>query len=264
MPHELSETERRAAEIESALAHEFFKHAPVSMWACDRDFNIVLWNPGAEVIYGFTRHEAIGQNYLDLFVDQPEREQSCRDCRQVIDNGWTQHNCLAYDSDGKGGTRRMLTNVFRITDPVTGQALQAEIGVEISDLGLREVEHRNLREVGIAKIASVKQPLQTARESLLQQLDKVLLDVTLTFKSRQRECRDWHQRLERAGTDTTVAKEALAGLRAANAEDVRRLEELTARVSGAKATDEMKALRQDLDELIGSLSEFKIDLEESS
>jgi PAS domain S-box-containing protein len=61
--------------------------APFSTWACNRNFSIVFWSAGTAKVYGRTEEEAIGKNYLDLFVSEEERERSAKDCIDVIDNG---------------------------------------------------------------------------------------------------------------------------------------------------------------------------------
>src|SRR4051812_36147504 len=128
--HSNIDDQRRIERLAAALVDT----AHVSIWAADRNFQIVLWNSGAENIYGIQRAEALGKNYLQLFIDEVERDQSRIDTLRIIDNGYRQYNCLAYDHHGTTARRHMLTNCFRIVDPETGEAYQAEIGVEISDL----------------------------------------------------------------------------------------------------------------------------------
>ena len=43
---------------------------------------------------------------------------------------------------------RLLTNCFRVIDPRFNEWVQAEIGVDISDLELHEEHHRTIRDVG--------------------------------------------------------------------------------------------------------------------
>jgi PAS domain S-box-containing protein len=162
---------------EQRLAAELMRSAHVAMWACNRDFQIVLWNLGAEEIYGYTSEEAIGQNYLDLFVDDAEREDSLADCLKIIDYGTRFRNFLAYDHRPDGSKRYMLTNCFRITDPETGERYQAEIGIEISDLETQKEKHRTLRELGIAKREQERQRLSRERDELLMRIERIAQEL---------------------------------------------------------------------------------------
>src|ERR1700694_5637647 len=95
----------------SQLTHEqkiklaIFDRVPFSIWACDRDFKIVLWNLGAEENYGCRSHDALGSDYSELFVDVVEQEQSRKDCRRTIDDNISFTNFIAYDHT-RDGTRR--------------------------------------------------------------------------------------------------------------------------------------------------------------
>lgn len=150
------------------ITSEFFKKSPVSMWACDEYCKIVLWNKGAEFTYGYTKEEVLGKNYLDLFVDPAEREESAKDCKRILE-GYTQINCCAFDTNKfKNKQLYMLTNLFRIENPLKeGRYLQAEIGIEISDLGLKTREHYSLREIGIANLSASGMEAQVSHYKLI-------------------------------------------------------------------------------------------------
>lgn len=171
------------------LLTDFFNKAPISMWACDSNYNIVLWNSGAEDIYGYTKDEALGSNYLELFVDEFEEEQSKIDCDRVIKSGWMQQNCLAYDKNKYGEQRYMLTNVFRIRPSFSVEAYQAEIGVVINDLGLRKDEHRKLRELGIKRLAI--HSVDAKKEILISKLKSVKIPLTLNKSYKLRDLSTW-------------------------------------------------------------------------
>src|SRR5713101_6917936 len=90
------------ASLENRLAAELCMQAHVSMWACDEELRIVLWNRGAEDIYGYPSEDVIGKRYLELFVDEAEREDSQADTERTIAKGVRYKNFLAYDRDPKG------------------------------------------------------------------------------------------------------------------------------------------------------------------
>ena len=52
----------------------------------DRDLRIVLWNPGAERMFGYTAREAIGQHHKILLTDTPE-EHIADAARKVLEKG---------------------------------------------------------------------------------------------------------------------------------------------------------------------------------
>ena len=161
------------ASLENRLAEELFMQSHVSMWACDEELRIVLWNRGAEDIYGYPAEAVIGKRYLELFVDEAEREDSQADTESTIGTGVRYKNFLAYDRDPKGGVRYMLTNCFRITDPDTGKHYAAEVGVEISDLELRKDEHRTLRELGIARREAKRSEVQRRRDEIIFRIGRL-------------------------------------------------------------------------------------------
>ncbi len=144
----------------------FCREAHLSMWACDEDFRIVLWNKGAEELYGRSADSVLGERYDTLFIDEAEREQSLADCRKIIREGARFRNFLALDVDSRGRQKQMLTNCFRITDPETGQHYQAEVGLDIVDLELAQTELRTLREVGLRNIVEREQTLKIRKEHL--------------------------------------------------------------------------------------------------
>lgn len=166
------------------LIANLFDNAHVSIWACDRDLRVRLWNKGAEEIYGRTEEEMIGCSYVDLIVDAAERDESIADCHRIIDFGQRYRNFLAYDHHTSGAQVYMLTNCFRIVDPVTGERLQAEIGVEISDLEIQRDRHRTLRELGIArrteafiKFAQMKAEVGMRVQRVLEEVEIVKVTV---------------------------------------------------------------------------------------
>ena len=46
---------------------------PLAYIEFDHDVRVLEWNPAAERIFGYTKHEALGQNVLDLILPGPPR-----------------------------------------------------------------------------------------------------------------------------------------------------------------------------------------------
>jgi PAS domain S-box-containing protein len=165
------------------LIEQFFERAHVSMWACDSDFKVVLWNKGAEEIYGRAAEDMIGQVFFEVFVDEAERDDAEQDTRRIIEYGETFRNFLAFDKGSDGRNRQMLTNCFRVIDPETKLRYQAEIAIEISDLEMKRNEHRTLRELSIARQAELRHAIQRNRDNLLTRIDRIRQEVDSTYRS---------------------------------------------------------------------------------
>jgi len=154
---------------ELSVYRDIVMQAPLSIWAslgADDNYEIVAWNQGAEEIYGHMAKEAIGRNYLDLFISEEEREQSAADCDKILNEGQVFENFLATDKASDGSVRVMLTNCFRINDPRTSKHLQVEVALDVSDEGLfseEERRHRELRELAFAK-KQARRELQAGTE----------------------------------------------------------------------------------------------------
>jgi PAS domain S-box-containing protein len=151
--------QRRAALREDRLKLAIIDRAPFTVWAVTRERRIVLWSTAAERMYGFTKEEALGRSWLELFVSEEEREQASIDCRRIIDEDYVQRNFLAYDRAENGTGLALLTNCFRIWDEEGQQYLQAEVALEIPELKPIIEEHRSLRELSIKRQAEAERLL---------------------------------------------------------------------------------------------------------
>jgi PAS domain S-box-containing protein len=174
-------------EMQERLKAQLFDLAHVSMWACDRDLRVVLWNRGASEIYGLTGEEILGERFVDHFVDEAEASAAIEDCRKTIDVGKQFRNFLAYDRTPAGDQRYMLTNCFRIVDPLTGVRYQAEIAVEIGDLGQREREHRTLRELSVERLTETRISLNRSRDELMYRIGRLQTELAGTHAEIARE-----------------------------------------------------------------------------
>lgn len=170
-------------DLETRLIIEVFRNAPVSIWACDREFKVVLWSKGSMDIYGRSPDEMVGAQYFEKFVDPLEEEQSKEDCIRIIDHNTPHRNFIATDHCGSPGdaeaTRLMLTNCFRIVDPVTKIPYQAEIGVDISDLEQRMATYHRLREEWTRQQAIAMLQLDTERSQTKFAVGRMKYDLGL-------------------------------------------------------------------------------------
>ncbi|MFG1395934.1 PAS domain S-box protein [Roseixanthobacter pseudopolyaromaticivorans] len=75
--------------------------------ASDRDGQIILWNPGAERIFGFSEQEALGQS-LDIIIPEPFRARHWESYHQTVASGESRYGAgdlLAVPGLHKDGQR---------------------------------------------------------------------------------------------------------------------------------------------------------------
>jgi len=126
-------------EDDVGLLFKVLKAANLTVWAADNaenDYAIRLWNPTAERVYGFTREEVMGANYVNLFVNPSERSMAKDDHEHIIragkEFGWD----FATEDIAKDGTvRTILANAFRVWDEANQRFIVAEVGIDLTEFG---------------------------------------------------------------------------------------------------------------------------------
>lgn len=91
--------------------------------ASDRAGNIILWNPGAERIFGFTEDEALGQS-LDIIIPEPFRERHWEGYHQTAASGQSRYGAgdmLAVPGLKKDGTRNSIEFTIVLIKGKTGE-----------------------------------------------------------------------------------------------------------------------------------------------
>lgn len=137
-----------------------------------------------------------GKSYLTLFVDEPERYQSKEDCDRIINNDYVQHNCLAYDRSKDKKSITMLTNCFRVYDTSSGEYLQAEVGLEVSDLTQKEQEHRSIREVGIAQKTNESKIIELTKDMVKSNLSDLVEKKLRLLEKKKAESEGYKKTIE--------------------------------------------------------------------
>jgi PAS domain S-box-containing protein len=126
----------RFDDIEIDLLLEIVSRVPVAIWAASGEgagFAVRLWSPGAERLYGFSREEILGANYIERFVNRLERRQAILDHRRTEATRFPYRN-LARDQQSDGTTRLMLTQGIAVWHPVLKEYLQGEVTVDATDV----------------------------------------------------------------------------------------------------------------------------------
>lgn len=131
------------------------EHFPFTLWICNSDFSVVYWNDICENVYGLKRSVTIGKKYSNLFVAEEHRWQSEKDCKDTIEVDKSFKNCYAKD-EVNGKTIELLTNCFRIIHPITNQALQVELGLDVSDFKEKQEEYVEVVKKGARRLEKSK------------------------------------------------------------------------------------------------------------
>lgn len=121
---------KRAFSYEDCMKLEILDQSPFTIWASNRDCKIMFWDGQCEHHYGYTREQAIGRDYVDLFVDEDEKAAARDDQLKIIDHGEVFHN-IANDHGRDGNILHLITNCRRIRDIKTGEFWNAEMGLII-------------------------------------------------------------------------------------------------------------------------------------
>lgn len=198
--HELQKAEHALTEHRSGLLMlEVMRHAPFAVWAATKDCKIILWSEGAVRLYGFTEAEAVGQDFVELFVDVPEQAQARLDCAAIVERGVVFSNFLAYDCAKDKRRCTMLTNCFRVFDPERETYVQVEIGLEISDLETSKERHHTLREYGQQCIALEVHSVEITRRELLLRMSLANKTHLERVERERDEFSSWLRQLEADG-----------------------------------------------------------------
>jgi PAS domain S-box-containing protein len=149
LQHEYEKLRHAFASPQLDLRLAIFDKLPMPVWACDRDCKIAFWNEGAVRLYGYSAEEAIGQDFVELFVNPPEQEKARSDCAKIIDENHPIKN-MAEDIDKHGNTKALVTHCFPIYDVAGYSGLQVEISYEVQDYdrlkaGLQELQASSRR-----------------------------------------------------------------------------------------------------------------------
>lgn len=121
---------KRAFTYEDQMKLAFLDSSPFTLWASDRNCKIKLWMGQCEGLYGYKKEDVIGKDFVDLFVAPDEQKAAREDQLSIIDDGAVFHN-IANDIGKNGNTLRLLTNCWRLRDPISGEYWNAEMGLII-------------------------------------------------------------------------------------------------------------------------------------
>lgn len=135
-------TECGQSQISSDALNELYRRAvdiaPVSVWACDRDWQIVYWNSGAERLYESSRENVIGKSFLELFITDDERVRALLAIERVF-KGETIADVMAEDKTSSGKRKTVLVTSYPIYGENGEVSLYGEVALDISDVAPTDV-----------------------------------------------------------------------------------------------------------------------------
>ena len=120
---------------ECLFALQFFHSIPRPLWTSTVEAKISYWNDYAEKTYNYPRKKAIGRDFIDLFVSEPEREQAAEDLISIIfgEKGDEYYN-MCKDKDKNGRPVILVTCCFPVLDVRKGEIAQAELSFDLRQL----------------------------------------------------------------------------------------------------------------------------------
>lgn len=124
---------------------ESFVHAAGdAIIAAATDGSIMLWNPAAQRIFGYTEHEALGRS-LDLIIPERFRERHWQGYRQVMSTGQTRYGAdvLRVPAAHKDGRALSIAFTVALAYSQTG-SIEAIVAI-VRDETQRWQEERALR-----------------------------------------------------------------------------------------------------------------------
>lgn len=126
-------------------AQQFVRSAGDAIIAADARGSVIVWNPAAERIFGYTQSEALGQS-LDLIIPERLRQRHWDGYRRVMESGHTRYgtDVLRVPALHKDG--RTLSIAFTVALLDMAGSTDKVIAAIIRDETDRWAEERSLRQ----------------------------------------------------------------------------------------------------------------------
>jgi PAS domain S-box-containing protein len=129
---------------------QYLESIPLPTWSANIKGQIVHWGGAASKTYGYTSDRALGRNFVELFVIEPEKKQANEDLVSIIfGQEGLEHFNLCKDKDKSGRQVYLVTCCFPVFDPMINDIVQAEVSFDLARLEALEEEledmHRRYR-----------------------------------------------------------------------------------------------------------------------
>ena len=126
------------------LAQAVVREAPEAIVVCDPSGTIVLWNGGAERIFGYPASEALGEN-LDLIVPEKQRTRHWAGYEKTMATGETKYGDALLKVPASHRDGRRLSIEFSVALLRDDEAKIAGIMAVIRDASERWAADRELK-----------------------------------------------------------------------------------------------------------------------
>jgi PAS domain S-box-containing protein len=126
------------------LYRRIVEDSPIAILFADREGKIRFWNSGAEVMFGYTPKEALGQS-LDLIVPEKQRARHWEGWTRVMATGVTKYGSdpLSVPATRADGSRISIEFNIVLVRSETGELLGAAAMVQ--DVTARWQQQKELR-----------------------------------------------------------------------------------------------------------------------
>lgn len=142
------------------LAARLVQSAPDAVLVTDMKGKIVLWNPGAEAVFGYTAEEAIGQT-LDIIIPERLRARHWEGFRQTAGTGKSRYGAqelLSVPALRRDGSQ--ISCEFSLA-PLRGEdGAMTGMGAILRDVSVRRKEEKILKE----RLAALEKELAEERK----------------------------------------------------------------------------------------------------
>jgi PAS domain S-box-containing protein len=124
---------------------QFVRMAGDAIIAAGTDGSIVLWNPAAERMFGYTESEALGKS-LDLIIPERLRDRHWEGYRQVMETGHTRYGTEVLRVPAVHKDGRSLSIAFTVALMYAPETRARVVAAIIRDETSRWQEERALRQ----------------------------------------------------------------------------------------------------------------------
>ena len=131
-------------QVADAVYRQIVQEAPDAIVLATTDGTMLVWNAGAERIFGYFAQEAIGQG-LDMIIPESQRDQHWTGYDKVLAAGSTQYASqpLAVTANHKSGKRISLEMTFALLKDTDGKV--THVAALIRDVSARVQRDIELR-----------------------------------------------------------------------------------------------------------------------